>query len=69
MAALGWTKGGNRRTTAAGMTDAPAAIRTGWINSCLSLVSGCRQAIYSISLFYTEKNKINVLKSFNQHTN
>jgi hypothetical protein len=33
MAALGWTKGGNRMSTAGSMMDAPAAIRTVSINS------------------------------------
>jgi hypothetical protein len=39
MGAFGWTKGGDKRTAAGRMTDAPAAIRTGSRNSYLFFMS------------------------------
>jgi hypothetical protein len=61
MGAFGWTKGGNRRTTAGRMTNAPAAIRKGSINSYLFLMSLVVDMEFTeFRNFYT-KNKISVL--------
>jgi len=61
MATFGWTKVGNRRTTAGSMADAPNAIRTVSINSYRSLVSPAVDTLRAEFRYLARKNKISVL--------
>jgi hypothetical protein len=57
MAALGWTKGGNR-TSAGSMMDASAAIRKGLINSDGFLMSPVVDTLFTEFRNFTRKTKL-----------
>lgn len=58
MAALGWTKGGNRRTAAGSMMDVPTAIRKGLINSDGFLLSLAVDMLFTEFSYFARKPKL-----------
>jgi hypothetical protein len=58
MAAFGWTKGGNGRTNAGSVTDGPAAIRKGLINSYGFFMSLVIDILFTEFRYFTRKTKL-----------